>query len=184
MGIIPFCAEISFLLKVEILMNIKKSILVVALLLNILLLCFALVDAERIVPTQAVAQASPQGKAEPPPVFHPAPTPVVSEWKSYLATAYALDGITRSGVWVRPGVVAVDPDVIPLGSLLEIRSGSYSGYYRAMDTGALVHGRHIDIYVPNASEARLYGRRRIQLRIVQTGDDSAVRIAEARPSSR
>ena len=57
------------------------------------------------------------------------------------------DGITASGRRAAPGIsVAVDPDVIPLGSdvLVDYGDGEIH-YYRADDTGSAVKGDHIDL---------------------------------------
>jgi 3D (Asp-Asp-Asp) domain-containing protein len=56
-------------------------------------------------------------------------------------------GITASGAKVRYGVtVAVDPSIIPLGSYIYIEG---LGYFVAQDTGGLVKGKVIDVYVPD-----------------------------------
>ena len=56
-------------------------------------------------------------------------------------------GLTATGVPVAPGMVAVDPKVIPLGSTVIINGISYL----ATDTG--VKGNAIDIAVPTHEEA-------------------------------
>ena len=61
-------------------------------------------------------------------------------------------GITRSGKRViYKTTVAVDPNYIPLGSILYItfpkKYESMNGIYKAMDTGNAVKGNIIDIYV-------------------------------------
>lgn len=71
------------------------------------------------------------------------------------------DGITSSGVQATPGVtVAVDPDVIPLGSdvLVDYGDGEIH-YYRADDIGGSVKGNHIDLCVCSHEEALQMGRR-------------------------
>ena len=71
------------------------------------------------------------------------------------------DGITASGVQATPGVtVAVDPDVIPLGSdvLVDYGDGEIH-YYRADDIGGAVKGNHIDLCVESHEEALLLGCR-------------------------
>ena len=71
------------------------------------------------------------------------------------------DGITASGVRSTPGVtVAVDPNVIPLGSdvLVDYGDGEIH-YYRADDTGGSVKGNHIDLCVATHEEALQLGRR-------------------------
>ncbi|AKL93604.1 3D domain containing protein [Clostridium aceticum] len=78
-------------------------------------------------------------------------------------------GITGSGTQVRPGVVAVDPRVIPLGSKLYIesldRTPSY-GVASAEDTGGAIKGNKIDLYFENRSEALRFGRRKVKVYIL------------------
>ena len=71
------------------------------------------------------------------------------------------DGITASGVQATPGVtVAVDPDVIPLGSDVLVKYGDGEiHYYRADDIGGSVKGNHIDLCVCSHEEALRMGRR-------------------------
>jgi 3D (Asp-Asp-Asp) domain-containing protein len=60
-------------------------------------------------------------------------------------------GITASGAKVRQGVtVAVDPKVIPLGTYLWIDG---IGFRVAQDTGRLIKGNIIDVYVNNHKKA-------------------------------
>lgn len=64
-------------------------------------------------------------------------------------------GITASGRKATPYVsVAVDPDVIPLGSdvLVDYGDGDIK-YYRADDTGGAVKSNHIDLCVSDHQEA-------------------------------
>lgn len=68
-------------------------------------------------------------------------------------------GITASGLRANPYVsVAVDPDVIPLGSdvLVDYGDGELH-YYRADDTGSAVKGDHIDVCVSSHEEAQQLG---------------------------
>lgn len=89
---------------------------------------------------------------------------------AYTATAYAIEGRTASGSRARPGVVAADPKVLPLGSRIEVsNAGRYSGEYVVEDTGPAVRGRTIDIYVPSVTEARRFGRRRVQVEVLRHG---------------
>lgn len=57
------------------------------------------------------------------------------------------DGLTASGLPVTPGIVAVDPSVIPLGSTVVIDGQKYL----AADTG--VTGLSVDVAVPTHEEA-------------------------------
>ncbi len=55
------------------------------------------------------------------------------------------DGVTATGLPAGPGVVAVDPQVIPLGSTVIIDGQRYL----AADTG--VTGKHVDVFLPDHS---------------------------------
>ena len=63
------------------------------------------------------------------------------------------DGLTATGLPVTPGVVAVDPEVIPLGSTVIIDGQAYL----AADTGGAVRGNHVDIAVKSHQEAEALG---------------------------
>ena len=63
------------------------------------------------------------------------------------------DGLTATGIPVTPGVVAVDPEVIPLGSTVIIDGQAYL----AADTGGAVRGNHVDIAVATHQEAEALG---------------------------
>lgn len=63
------------------------------------------------------------------------------------------DGLTATGLPAAPGVVAVDPDVIPLGSTVIIDGQRYL----AADTGSGVKGLHIDICMAGHEETAAFG---------------------------
>ncbi len=65
------------------------------------------------------------------------------------------DGLTASGLPAGPGIVAVDPDVIPLGSTVIIDGMKYL----AADTGSGVTGTHIDIFLASHEETVAHGVR-------------------------
>lgn len=88
---------------------------------------------------------------------------------SFQATAYALRGITASGIYVRHGVIAADPRVIPIGSVVQILTPGYSGVYTVQDTGRLIKGKIVDVWLPSTREARVFGRRSIKLHIIRWG---------------
>ena len=73
----------------------------------------------------------------------------------FTATAYCKGTTTASGVNVRTGIAAADPDLLPVGSVIQVdRLGDrYNGIYTVMDTGPAVQGRHIDIYMWSCNEA-------------------------------
>lgn len=90
---------------------------------------------------------------------------VEEEGVSFKATAYCLRGRTASGATVRKGIVAADPRILPLGSTITISAGQYSGVYVVADTGGLVKGKKIDIWVPSCSEAIRFGKRNIKVKV-------------------
>jgi 3D (Asp-Asp-Asp) domain-containing protein len=94
---------------------------------------------------------------------------VLGEPRDFSATAYALRGITRSGIYVRPGVIAADPRVLPLGSVVQIKAGLWSGIYIVEDTGRLIKGNIVDVWLPSYREARQFGRRNIKLHVLRLG---------------
>ena len=69
------------------------------------------------------------------------------------------DGLTATGVAVEPGIVAVDPKVIPLGSTVVIDGERYL----AADTGGLIRGQRVDIAVPTLAEALALGVREVEV---------------------
>jgi 3D (Asp-Asp-Asp) domain-containing protein len=89
----------------------------------------------------------------------------------FTATAYCKGTTTASGVNVRTGIAAADPDLLPVGSVVQIdRLGErYNGIYTIMDTGPKVQGRHIDIYMWSCNEALELGRRAIQVVVLRLG---------------
>jgi len=76
------------------------------------------------------------------------------------ATGYALRGRTATGIPTAPGVVAVDPSVIPLGTRMTI-PGYGEGI--AADTGGAVHGNVIDLWFPSTALALQWGRRTVTI---------------------
>ena len=65
------------------------------------------------------------------------------------------DGSTAAGIPATPGVVAVDPAVIPLGSTVVIDGQRYL----AADTGRGVAGKHIDVCMDSHEETVAFGVR-------------------------
>jgi len=61
---------------------------------------------------------------------------------------------TASGLWPEVGMVAVDPRVIPLGSIIWIQG---LGTFVAADTGSLVKGAHIDVFGESYADALHWG---------------------------
>jgi 3D (Asp-Asp-Asp) domain-containing protein len=100
-----------------------------------------------------------------------------------IATAYDLSyescgkypdhpeyGITASGTKVQPGTVAVDPDVIPLGTRLYIASTDGTpdyGFATALDTGSAIKGYRVDLFMENKEDALAYGIRQVKVYILE-----------------
>jgi 3D (Asp-Asp-Asp) domain-containing protein len=72
-------------------------------------------------------------------------------------------GRTASGRMVEPGIVAVDPNVIPLGTRLYVEG---YGYSLAADTGGAIKGNKIDLYYESLSDALRFGRRTVTVYVL------------------
>jgi 3D (Asp-Asp-Asp) domain-containing protein len=92
-------------------------------------------------------------------------------WHSFEATAYCDYGFTASGVYVREGIVASDPRVLPLGSEIDIRlgDGDVLEKHQVMDTGGAVKGYIIDIWMATCEAATAFGRKEVKVRVRKKG---------------
>lgn len=99
------------------------------------------------------------------------PLPTPGSQLSFGATAYCKGTTTASGVNVRSGMAAADPDLLPVGSVIQVEklADKYNGIYTVMDTGPKVKGRHIDIYMWNCDEALVLGRRAAGVTVLRLG---------------
>ncbi|HXL03905.1 MAG: DUF348 domain-containing protein [Firmicutes bacterium] len=95
------------------------------------------------------------------------------EVKTMIATAYEpgptscgkwADGYTAIGLKAVPGIVAVDPKVIPLRTKLYIE-----GYGPAIagDVGGAIKGNRIDLLFETVDEALRYGKRKVKVYILE-----------------
>jgi 3D (Asp-Asp-Asp) domain-containing protein len=76
---------------------------------------------------------------------------------------------THLGTQIRPGVIAVDPKVIPLGSQVYIQYPDGHGEYAvAEDTGGAIKGNRIDIAMQSRKQAQNFGIRHVKLYVVST----------------
>jgi|GEM_PF-616267 Uncharacterized protein conserved in bacteria len=81
-----------------------------------------------------------------------------------VATAYCDSGNTASGPACGDGIIAVDPDVIPLGTRVYVEG---YGYAIAADTGGYIIGNRIDLWMANNSICEQWGRQTVKLYIVE-----------------
>jgi 3D (Asp-Asp-Asp) domain-containing protein len=97
--------------------------------------------------------------------------PVPGARLSFSATAYCKGIVTASGVPVQSGIAAADPQMLPVGTVVEIESlpPKYNGIYTIMDTGPAVQGRLVDVYMWSCNEALQFGRRPIRLTVLRLG---------------
>jgi 3D (Asp-Asp-Asp) domain-containing protein len=90
---------------------------------------------------------------------------------AFSATAYCKGIQTASGVAVQSGVAAADPQLLPVGSVIEIDSlpPKYNGIYSVLDTGPAIQGREVDVYMWSCNEALQFGRKPIHLTVLRMG---------------
>jgi 3D (Asp-Asp-Asp) domain-containing protein len=104
-------------------------------------------------PSAAAAAAAPEAA-------EPVRTLAAGSAITVMSTGYALRGRTSTGIPTGPGVVAVDPSVIPLGTRLTIPG---YGVGIAADTGGAVQGNVIDVWFPTTQQALAWGRRSVTI---------------------
>lgn len=85
------------------------------------------------------------------------------------STAYTPDAglrrptyTTRTGTRAEYGVIAVDPKVIPLGTLMYVEG---YGFGIAEDTGGAIKGNKIDVCIEDREEAMAWGRKKVKVHI-------------------
>lgn len=153
-------------------MNLRKTLAAAFVIVWVGLMiseyAIALAQANR---PEAVVAASPPPAAEGAPgTGASAPAPSSAKVLAMVATAYN-GGAADNGRWVgqptasgrplEPGVVAVDPDVIPLGTHLYVEG---YGYAVAADTGSAIKGNRIDLYMAApANQVSAFGIKKLSV---------------------
>lgn len=91
------------------------------------------------------------------------------------ATAYSQEKQpTASGARVREGLVAADPDVLPLGSRIRITGTErHDGVYTVADTGRRIKGREVDIYMVSDLDAKKFGEQIVTVEVLDRGEGRA-----------
>ncbi|WP_226569114.1 LysM peptidoglycan-binding and 3D domain-containing protein [Bacillus stratosphericus] len=85
---------------------------------------------------------------------------------AYTANDGGISGITATGVNLNKNpnakVIAVDPNVIPLGSKVYVE-----GYGEAIaaDTGGAIKGNKIDVHLPSKSQAKNWGVKSVKVKV-------------------
>jgi len=86
---------------------------------------------------------------------------------AYTPNCNGCTGITATGVNVKSNpnmkLIAVDPNVIPLGSKVWVEG---YGYAIAADTGGAIKGNKIDILVSSKSAAKNWGRKKVRIKVL------------------
>jgi 3D (Asp-Asp-Asp) domain-containing protein len=99
------------------------------------------------------------------------PAPAPGARIAFGATAYCKGLVTTSGVAAQTGIAAADPELLPVGSVIDVDSlePKYNGIYTVLDTGPSVQGRHVDLYMWSCNEAQAFGRQSIHLTVLRLG---------------
>lgn len=89
------------------------------------------------------------------------------KYKKMTVTATAYSGDSKTSIMIRPywGVIAVDPSVIPYGSIVYIKE--FHKYFVAKDCGGGIKGHRIDIFMDSEKDCREWGTRKITIKILQ-----------------
>lgn len=90
---------------------------------------------------------------------------IVVSATGYSTQEAGLSTHTATGIDLtkNPNVIAVDPSVIPLGSMVEIPG---VGTFIAGDTGGAINGNKIDIHFSTVQQANNWGRRTVTVKIL------------------
>ena len=116
---------------------------------------FSSVETEEPTPEETVAAEEPAGKE------------ITVDATAYTANCEGCSGITKTGVDLNSNpnhkVIAVDPDVIPLGSKVHVEG---YGYATAEDIGGGINGLEIDVFIPKQADAMDWGRKQVKVTII------------------
>ncbi|ARK28435.1 G5 and 3D domain-containing protein [Halalkalibacter krulwichiae] len=86
---------------------------------------------------------------------------------AYTAGCSGCSGVTATGINLNQNrnmkVIAVDPNVIPLGSRVEVEG---YGVAIAGDTGGAIRGNKIDVHVPTKADAYNWGTRTVKIKVL------------------
>ena len=122
-------------------------------------------EAESAPSNEVNTSSSTESETEAAQTAAPAGRTVTVEATAYSRNQASLGNITYSGIDLRenPNVIAVDPSFIPLGSRIYVPG---YGEFVAGDTGGAINGNRIDIHMESLDAAWSFGRRTIEVQIL------------------
>ncbi|HEU5139546.1 MAG TPA: peptidoglycan-binding protein [Bacillales bacterium] len=91
------------------------------------------------------------------------------ESTAYTADCAGCSGITKMGINLNKypddaKVIAVDPNVIPLGSIVKVEG---YGTAIAADIGSGINDKRIDVFIENRDDAMQWGRRDVHIKVIE-----------------
>jgi 3D (Asp-Asp-Asp) domain-containing protein/LysM repeat protein len=123
-------------------------------------------ETERV-ETKAASQPNEQSKEAEKMVVEAGDT-ISVEATAYTVESAGGNGITTIGIDLNKNpdakVISVDPNVIPLGTKVYVEG---YGHAIAGDTGSAIKGNKIDVYLPTEEEALNWGRRTVNVTILE-----------------
>ncbi len=91
----------------------------------------------------------------------------IANASAYTASCKGCSGITKTGLNLKKNpslkVIAVDPNVIPLGSKVHVEG---YGYAVAGDIGGAIKGNRIDVFMASHSQAIQWGRKSVRVKVL------------------
>lgn len=93
---------------------------------------------------------------------------IVVSASAFTANCNGCSGVTSTGINLKRNpdikVIAVDPDVIKLGTKVYVEG---YGYAIAGDTGSAIKGNKIDVFFSSKKEAFKWGRKSVTIKILE-----------------
>ncbi|WP_064093404.1 3D domain-containing protein [Rossellomorea aquimaris] len=129
--------------------------------------------SEKATTTEETAEVAPEAEeaaaqAEPAADEETVAKELTVEATAYTANCAGCSGTTATGVNLLENpdakVIAVDPNVIPLGSKVYVEG---YGYATAEDTGGAIQGNKIDVFIPSQDQAKDWGRKTVNVKIIE-----------------
>jgi len=121
------------------------------------------VFTKEVITKMPVTKTYVVGTAKPPKKYIKAMDVIATAYSPTYAETDSNPFVTASGLRSNYGVVAVDPKVIPLGTLMYVEG---YGYAVAGDTGGAIKGNRIDVFFYSPWEANKWGVKRVKIYIL------------------